>query len=289
MVRILQFGSTGQLSREMRARGGGSVTALSRADVDLADAAAVERAVLEAEADLVVNAAAYNAVDKAESEEALAFAVNAEAPGAMARACHAKGIPLIHVSTDCVFDGTKDGAWTEEDVPNPLGAYGRSKLAGERAVLESGAAAVALRTSWVFSPYGRNFLQIMLNLGRTQPEVRVVDDQYGKPTCAGDMADFILAAAPRLAAREPNLTGLFHFANPEATTRRGFAEAIFEGAGIETPIVPIPTSAFPTPAPRPLNAVLDCGKLERAYGVRLRSWREGLTEALAAMKAETSA
>jgi dTDP-4-dehydrorhamnose reductase len=289
MVRILQFGATGQLAREMLARGGGQVTALSRADVDLADAAAVERAVAEADADLVVNAAAYNAVDRAETEEALALAVNAEAPGAMARACNAKGIPLIHVSTDCVFDGTKDGAWTEDDAPSPLGAYGRSKLAGERAVLESGAEAVVLRTSWVFSPYGRNFLQIMLNLGQSQPQVRVVDDQHGKPTCAGDMADFILAAAPRLMAREPNLTGLFHFANPEPTTRRGFAEAIFEGAGVTTPIIPIPTSDFPTPAPRPLNAVLDCGKLEQAYGVRLRSWREGLAETLAAMRAETSA
>ncbi|HYG26566.1 MAG TPA: dTDP-4-dehydrorhamnose reductase [Caulobacteraceae bacterium] len=289
MVRILQFGATGQLAREMLARGQGQVTALSRTDVDLVDAEAVERAILGSDAELVVNAAAYNAVDKAESEEALAFAVNAHAPTAMARACAAKGIPLVHVSTDCVFDGSKDGAWTEDDEPGPLGAYGRSKLAGERGVLESGADAVVLRTSWVFSPFGRNFLQIMLQLARTQPQVRVVDDQHGKPTCAGDMAAFLIAAAPRLVAREEALFGLFHFANPEAVTRRGFAEAIFAGMGLTTPIVPITTAEFPTPAARPLNAVLDCGKLERAYGVRLRSWREGLAETLAVLKAEGGA
>lgn len=286
MVSILQFGATGQLAREMLARGKGAVTALSRAEVDLADTGAVERAIANSGADLVVNAAAYNAVDKAETEEALAFAVNADAPAAMARACAQRGVPLVHVSTDCVFDGTKAGAWTEENSPNPLGAYGRSKLGGERAVLESGADAVVLRTSWVFSPFGRNFLQIMLHLGRTQPQLRVVADQHGKPTCAGDLADFILDAAPRLAAREAGLLGLFHFANPDATTRYGFAQAIFEAAGIEAPIAPIPTSEFPTPAARPLNAVLDCTKLERTYGVRLRPWGEGLAETLAAMKAE---
>ena len=281
MVRILQFGATGQLARETLARAHGAVTALSRADVDLADARAVEEAIAQADVELVVNAAAYNAVDRAETEEALAFAVNAEAPAAMARACAARGLPLVHVSTDCVFDGTKAGPWTEEDAPNPLGAYGRSKLAGERAVLASGADAVVLRTSWVFSPFGRNFLQVMLNLGRTQPQVRVVADQHGKPTCAGDLAAFIVAAAPRLVGREAGLFGLFHFANPEATTRRGFAQAIFEEAGIDTPIVPIATSEFPTPAARPLNAVLDCTRLEQAYGVRLRPWREGLAETLA--------
>ncbi len=289
MVRILQFGATGQLAREMVARGQRRVTALPRADVDLTDAAAVEAAIAGSDAAVVVNAAAYNAVDRAETEEALAFAVNAEAPAAMARACKARGVPLVHVSTDCVFDGRKDGAWTEEDAPNPLGAYGRSKLAGERAVLDSGAEAVVLRTSWVFSPYGRNFLQIMLELGRREPQVRVVADQHGKPTFAGDLADFILAAAPRLAAGEAGLTGLFHFANPDATTRYGFARAIFEGAGITTPAVPIPTSDFPTPAARPLNAVLDCAKLERAYGVRLRPWREGLAETLTTLKSESPA
>jgi dTDP-4-dehydrorhamnose reductase len=264
------------------------VTALSRADVDLTEARAVEEAIAGAEVDLVVNAAAYNAVDRAETEEALAFAINATAPGVMARACHAKRIPLIHVSTDCVFDGTKAGAWTEDDPPNPLGVYGRSKMTGEQAVLENASQAVILRTSWVFSPFGRNFLQIMLGLGRGQPQVRVVDDQHGKPTCAGDLADFILAAAPRLSAREPGLFGLFHFANPEATTRYRFAEAIFEQADIETPIIPIPTSEFPTPAARPLNAVLDCTKLERTYAVRLRPWREGLAQTLAAMRSEAA-
>lgn len=288
MVRILQFGATGQLAREMLARGGGAVTALSRADVDLTDTRAVEDAIARADVDLVVNAAAYNAVDRAETEEALAFAVNATAPGVMARACHAKRIPLIHVSTDCVFDGTKSGAWTEDDPPNPLGVYGRSKMTGEQAVLENAAQAVVLRTSWVFSPFGRNFLQIMLGLGRNQPQVRVVADQHGKPTCAGDLADFILAAAPRLAEREAELFGLFHFANPEATTRYGFAQTIFEQAGIKTPIIPIPTSEFPTPAARPLNAVLDCTKLERTYAVRLRPWREGLAETLAAMTSEAA-
>ena len=285
MVRILQFGTTGQLAREMLARAGegAAVQALSRGDVDLADAAAVEAAVMAADADLVLNAAAYTAVDQAETEQPLAFAVNAEAPGAMARACAARGLPLVHISTDYVFDGDKAGAWTEADRTGPINAYGRSKLAGERAVLESGASALILRASWVFSPYGRNFVKTMLALA-DRPELRVVDDQRGRPTAAGDLADFILAAAPRLAGRDPALFGVFHFAGEGATSWRGFAEAIFEAAGGPRPkVVPITTADYPTPARRPRNSELDCGKLERVHGVRPRPWSAGLAEALAAL------
>lgn len=287
MVRILQFGATGQIAREMlaRAEGRAEIAALSRAEVDLSDTAAVEAAVMAADADLVLNAAAYTAVDQAEAEEALAFAVNASAPGAMARACRARELPLVHISTDYVFDGEKDGAWTEDDPTAPLGAYGRSKLAGEQAVAEAGAEALVLRTSWVFSPHGRNFVKTMLALAQARPELRVVDDQHGRPTAAGDIAEFILAAAPRLVRREAGLTGVFHFAGEGVTTWRRFAEAIFDAsAGPRPAVTPITTTEFPTPARRPRNSELDCGKLEHLFGVRPRPWREGLAETLKALE-----
>ena len=283
-LNILQFGRTGQLARELLARAPGSnvrIEALGRDALDLADAAAVDRVVREAKVDLVINAAAYTAVDRAESEQAQAFAVNAAAPGAMARACARRDLPLVYVSTDYVFDGETTGAWREDDPIRPINVYGRSKAAGEAAIAESAARAMIVRTSWLFSPYGSNFIKTMLKLARTRPRLGVVDDQHGRPTAAGDLADFILLAAPRLANGEAGARGVFHFAGEGVTTWRGLAEVTLAMSGGPRPAIDALTTAdYPTPARRPRNSALDCGKIERVFGVRPRSWRDGLAEAL---------
>ena len=290
--RILQFGATGQVAREVIARDRSrSVTALAREQVDVRDIQAVADAIAGTDADLVVNATAYTSVDRAESEEDLAFAVNAAAPGAMAQACARRGLPFVHLSTDYVFNGEKAGAWREDDPIEPLNAYGRTKAAGETAVAQSGARAIVIRTSWVFSPYGRNFVKTMLANGRAWEALRVVDDQHGRPTAAGEIAEFIFAAAPALTSAIGDASaGVFHFAGEGATTWRGFAEAIFDLSDGQKPrITPIATADYPTPARRPKNSVLDCSKLESVLGVTPRPWREGLEQTLAQLAREPSA
>jgi dTDP-4-dehydrorhamnose reductase len=287
-IRLLQFGATGQLAREVLDRAGGpvEVTALSRADVDLTDPDAVRRAILDArDVDLVLNAAGYTAVDRAESEPDLAYAVNARAPEAMARACQARGVPLVHISTDMVFSGAKAGAYLEDDLPAPLHVYGASKLMGEQAVLAECERAIVARVTWLFSPYGQNFLQIMLKLARTQPVVKVVDDQRGRPTASGDVAAFVLAQAERLAKAPAGAPewGRLHLVNPTAATRFEMAQALFEFAGLNPRLEPVPTSAFPTPARRALNAELETTRLKTVFGVELTPWREALAGVVARM------
>lgn len=283
-LKVLQFGASGQLARELLARAGRvnvHIEALRRADVDLTDIAAVSEAVRETQTDLVINAAAYTAVDRAESEEALALAVNAAAPQAMAQACAERGLPFLHVSTDYVFNGERAGAWTEDDLICPINAYGRSKAAGEAAVAGAGARATVIRTSWLFSPFGANFVKTMLRLARDRPRLNVVDDQRGRPTAVGDLADFILSTAPRLVEGDSATAGVFHFAGAGTTTWRGLAEAVVAMSnGPRPPVDPIATADYPTPARRPRNSELDCGKIERVFGVRPRSWRDGLAETL---------
>lgn len=288
-LRILQFGATGQLAREMLARAGGGieVIALPRAEADLTDPDALARAVGEAgEIDLVLNAAAYTAVDKAESEPDLAYAVNAWAPRAIARACQARGLPLIHISTDMVFSGEKAGPYLETDAPAPLHVYGASKLAGEMAVLEACDRALVARVSWLFSAFGQNFLQMMLRLGQTQPLLRVVEDQRARPTASGDVAAFLLSQAQRLSAAQKGAPewGLLHLVNDGEASRYEMAQAIFELAWPDRAppkMEPVPTSTFPTPARRGLNCVLDAGRLKSVYGLSLRPWREALEDAIA--------
>lgn len=286
-LRILQFGATGQLAREMldRAHPGVEITALSRAEVDLTDPDAIARAIGEAgETDLVLNAAAYTAVDRAESEADLAYAVNAWAPGAMARACQARSLPLLHISTDMVFSGAKDGPYLESDAPAPLHVYGASKLAGEQAVLAACDRALVMRVSWLFSAHGQNFLQMMLRLAATQPVLKVVDDQRARPTASGDVAAFILSQGERLAkaptgARE---WGLLHVVNDGVASRYDMARAIFALARPDAPpaMEPVPTSAFPTPARRALNAVLDTGRMQEVFSLQLRPWQEALEDVM---------
>lgn len=286
---VLQFGATGALARELLARQSPDMTvhALSRADVDLSDPDAAARAIGEAPAvDLVINAAAYTAVDKAESEPDLAYAVNARAPRAMARACQARGVPMVQVSTDMVFSGAKPGAYAEADPVGPLHVYGASKLAGEDAALDLCDRALVLRVSWLFSVHGQNFLQAMLRLAKTQPVLKIVDDQRARPTASKDVAAFLLDVAPRLVAAPAGAAewGLLHMANAGVATRYDMAQAIFAAAWPDRPppaLEPVPTSAFPTPARRALNAELDCTRLARVFGVAPRPWREPLREVVA--------
>lgn len=283
-LKVLQFGATGQMARELIARSprrGVQLTALSREQADLTDPAAIARVVEQADAHLVINAAAYTAVDRAETERDTAFLVNAESPAAMARVCAARGLPLINVSTDYVFNGSGSRAWREDDATAPINAYGDSKLAGEQAVAASNGRAITLRTSWVFSAHGANFVKTMLRLA-DRPEVKVVDDQIGRPTFAGDLAEAALTVGQRLARDEDAPTGVFHFAGAEAVSWFEFATAIFEAKGPPTPaVLRIPSRDYPTPAARPANSVLDCGRIERAFGIVPRSWRDGLNETLA--------
>jgi dTDP-4-dehydrorhamnose reductase len=292
-VRILQFGTTGQLARELLAQAGDfdvEITALSRDDVDLADPAAAAAAVRGHAAELVVIAAAYTAVDLAETERDLAQAVNAEAPGAIAAACGAGGPALVSISTDYVFAGDKGAPYAEDDPPAPANVYGATKLAGERLIAASCPRALVLRTSWLISRHGRNFVKTMLRLAGEKKPLKVVDDQYGRPTAARDLARFILGQAERLAAAPVGdpVFGLYHFANAGEVTWKGLAEGVLDLAfGPDAPVVAASATAdWPAPAKRPMRGTLDTGKLERIFRVKPRPWREVAAEIVAELKME---
>lgn len=290
-MRVLLFGSSGQVATEIRRRAGKdcAVEALGRTEADLADPEACAARVAATDADVVINAAAYTAVDRAETEEALALTVNATAPGAMARAAAARGLPFLHISTDYVFDGRPGPAWREEDDPAPLSAYGRTKLAGEWAVQAAGGPHAILRVSWVFAGHGSNFPRTMLRVGAGRDRLRVVDDQHGGPTPASAIADALLTIARAFAAGRGE-SGLFHFSGAPATTWCGFARAIFAAAGWSTPPVveAIATEDWPTPAPRPRNSVLDCARIAQVYGVEQPAWSEALEIAVHALQEENT-
>jgi dTDP-4-dehydrorhamnose reductase len=281
--RILVIGRSGQLARALAEAiwpAGIELASRGRDEIDLARPSGVQAAVVAEKPDLVINAAAYTAVDKAESEPELAFTVNRDGPAALAEACLALGAPLIHVSTDYVFDGGKPAPYVEEDPVHPVSVYGASKAAGESAIRARLPAHVILRTAWVYAPQGQNFVRTMLRLGRERPELRVVDDQIGCPTAAAELARAVEAAALGLLAGGGDY-GTFHFCGTGATSWFGFAQAIFELAGGPRPrVVPIPTASYPTPARRPANSVLDSAKFARLYGVTARPWRESLARCL---------
>jgi dTDP-4-dehydrorhamnose reductase len=279
-LRILLTGVNGQVGWELQRTLAplGEVIAADRSVLDLADTAGIRRCVAAIAPDLIVNPAAYTAVDKAESEPELAHAINADAPGELA-AC---GIPLVHFSTDYVFDGRKAGAYTEDDTPNPLGVYGASKLAGEQAVARAGIPHLILRTSWVYGLRGRNFLLTMQRLARERESLSVVDDQFGAPTWSRLIAEATALTIARWLERtdQTATSGLYHLSCDGRTSWHGFTAAILAHlAQTDTKLAKlsaIPTSGYPTPAARPANSQLDCGKLAATFGVRLPDWENAL-------------
>ncbi|QCP88314.1 dTDP-4-dehydrorhamnose reductase (plasmid) [Cereibacter sphaeroides] len=293
---ILVFGRTGQVARELarlapeartledapEARtpdGAPQARFLGRDAADLSDPEACARAICEAKPAAVINAAAWTAVDRAEEEEALATVVNGEAPGAMARACAELGIPFVQISTDYVFDGSGSRPWQPGDPVGPLGAYGRSKLAGEEAVRAAGGPHAILRTSWVFSAHGANFVKTMLRLGATRDRLTVVCDQVGGPTPAADIAEACLAMARGLVAR-PELSGTYHLSGGPDVSWADFAREIFRQAELACLVADIPSADYPQKAHRPANSRMDCSDLAR-FGLVRPDWRQGLAHVLA--------
>jgi len=277
---ILVFGKTGQVAIELQRHG--TVKALGRDQADLSDPAACAAAILEQRPQAVINAAAYTAVDRAEQEEELAQVVNGEAPGAMARAAAELGVPFLHISTDYVFDGTGENPWFPENQVNPLGAYGRTKLAGEIAVQQAGGNAAILRTSWVFSAHGANFVKTMLRLGHERDALNVVADQIGGPTPAASIAKALLVMAK--AMQNGAKGGLYHFSGQPDTSWAGFAREVFSQAGTDVLVHGIPATDYPTPAVRPMNSRLDCTSLMADFGVERPDWRAGLADVLAELR-----
>jgi dTDP-4-dehydrorhamnose reductase len=278
-MKLLIFGQTGQVARELARRipPGTTITQLSRSDADLSDPNACAAAVFATDAHAVINAAAWTAVDRAETEEALATVINGEAPAAMARACAAKGLPFLHISTDYVFDGQDTAPFTPDHPTAPLGAYGRSKLAGEQGIRAAHPDPLILRTSWVFSAHGTNFLKTMLRLGRERPSLTVVADQVGGPTPAVAIADALYTCAA--AMLDGAAGGTHHFSGAPDTSWADFARAIMAAANLPCQITDIPTSAYPTPARRPLNSRLDCTSLAR-FGIARPDWRAAIPRIL---------
>lgn len=273
-MKTLVFGQSGQVARELQAQG--QVIALSRSDADLSDPASCAAAILHHDPQVVINAAAYTAVDKAEAERDLAQLVNADAPAAMARACASTGARFLHISTDYVFDGSGQRPWTPQDETDPLGVYGQTKLDGETAVAGAGARHAILRTSWVFSAHGNNFVKTMLRLGADRDELTIVADQIGGPTPAADIAAALLA----MAAQPDGPDGIYHFGGAPWVSWADFAREIFAQSQVNCRVTDIPTSQFPTPARRPANSRLDGQALARDYGISPPDWREGLTKVL---------
>jgi dTDP-4-dehydrorhamnose reductase len=289
--RILLIGAAGQLGRALQTSfaDAGELIALDRNAADLSQPERLRQLVVRSAPDVILNAAAYTAVDRAEAETELAMTVNAQAPGILAEAALATGALLVHYSTDYVFDGSKPAPWIEEDAPSPLNVYGLSKLAGEAAIQQVGGKVLIFRTSWVYGPQGNNFLSTMLRLGRERETLKIVDDQVGAPTSSIELArathtivDGVLAGAY---GASDTWAGLYHMTCRGSVSWCGFAQAIFARAGAllqgKMPMVhPIPAAEYPTPAQRPLNSVLSNEKLDARFGIPLAAWDEALDAVL---------
>jgi dTDP-4-dehydrorhamnose reductase len=302
VIRVLLTGARGQLGADLarELEGRADVVAHDRSTLDLAKPGEIAARVRDARPDVILNAAAYTAVDRAETEIDAARAVNAIAPGLLAAEAKRLGALLVHYSTDYVFDGTKPSPYLESDPTAPLNVYGRTKLEGEAAVGASGCDHAILRTSWVYAPHGKNFLLTMLRLAETRKELRVVDDQRGAPTSSRQLAratlellagsDSSRPIGPRDFDRVRGASGVYHATAAGETTWCGFARGIFAGwskragsAFVAPDVIAIPSSEYPTPARRPANSVLSSERLAQTFGVRLPSWRDGLEEALSAL------
>ena len=292
--RVLIFGRTGQLGWELRHKLAclGPIATVGSPEVDFAKPERIRDAVRAASPAAIVNAAAYTAVDKAESEPELAMAINGTAPGVLAEEAKRLGSLLVHYSTDYVYDGTKQGPWVETDAPNPLNVYGKTKLAGDEAIAAVGCDHLIFRTSWVYGARGNNFLLTMLRLSKERAELRVVDDQTGAPTSseciAQATADVLAQVLGPAGGGLQGRSGIYNMACSGATTWFGFAKALIERSvslGAGTPkLIPIPTSEFPRPATRPANSRLSGLRLEEAFGVRMPDWEEALVLVLETLK-----
>lgn len=284
-MKVLVFGKTGQVARALIASGpahGLEIIAIGRDVADLSDPAACAAVIRKTDADAVINAAAWTAVDAAETDESAAHVINAAAPGAMAMACADKGLPFVHISTDYVFDGAEGPAWSPNDPTAPLGAYGRTKLAGEQGVIAAEGTYAILRTAWVFDEDGKNFLTTMLRLSETRDSLNVVGDQIGGPTPAAAIADACLSIAKALIAGQGQ-RGVYHFSGHPDVSWADFARAIFAIAGREVTVNDITSAEYPTPAVRPANSRLECSALEAAFGIKRPDWHAALAKMLPGM------
>lgn len=292
MIRLLVTGRNGQVATALAERAaaaqGIAVIAVGRPELDLERPETVGPAILAAKPDIVVNAAAYTAVDKAETERDRAFAANRDGAGAAAAAAAKLGVPFIHLSTDYVYPGNKPEPYVESDATGPLGVYGQSKLEGEQAVRAAHPGAIILRTSWVYSPFGANFVKTMLRLAKDRDVLKIVDDQQGNPTSAIDIADAILKIAPSLVAN-PGAGGTFHFCGTGSTTWCGFARHIFacssQLGGPAPKVEAITTAEFPTPAKRPANSRMDMQAFAARFGFTMRPWQDATAETVARLLA----
>ncbi|MES9906216.1 MAG: dTDP-4-dehydrorhamnose reductase [Sedimenticola sp.] len=288
-MRVLVTGARGQVGTELIQQGEDlelQMLAAGHAELDITQQDAVNGFIQVQQPDIVINAAAYTAVDQAESEPELAYAINRDGAAYLAQACADNNIPLLHLSTDYLFDGSKEGTYSETDSPNPQGVYGKSKLEGDRAIDSILKQYLILRVSWVFGANGNNFVKTMLRLGKERDVLRVVADQQGGPTWAGAIATTLLNLVKRWGDGEAIPWGTYHYSGQPATTWQGFAEAIFEQAeklGMidkQPKVEPITTAEYPTPAQRPLNSVFDCHKIARKLGIPQPDWRTGLNNVL---------
>ncbi len=287
-MRLLIIGSNGQLGWELCRQGrrqAWDIQGVDLPDFDITNETQVIEQVETVGPQFIVNASAFTAVDKAESEPELAYEVNANGPRKLARVCAIHDIPLIHISTDYVFAGDKKTPYKETDVMAPIGIYGKSKAAGEKAVREELHSHIIIRTAWLYGFYGSNFVKIMLKVGKDHETISVVADQYGCPTYAADLAGAILKIIDQSEATKEKKWGTYHYCGKGETTWHGFAEAIFYIARDKTAlkvkkVLPIPTDAYPTPAKRPTNSVLDCNRIQSAYNIQIPPWKDSLIEML---------
>ncbi|OCX66414.1 dTDP-4-dehydrorhamnose reductase [Thioclava sp. SK-1] len=278
---ILVFGSTGQVATELKTLLPDALF-LGRDRADLSDPAACARAIADAAPEAVINAAAYTAVDRAEEEEDLATVINGAAPAMMAAACADLGIPFVHISTDYVFDGAGNTPFAPDHPTAPLGAYGRSKLVGEAGVIAAGGAFAVMRTSWVFSAHGGNFVKTMLRLSQSRDHLTVVADQIGGPTSAASIARACVTMAQQLQT-DPDKAGLYHFSGGPDVSWADFARAIFAQSGAATTVEDIPASSYPTPAKRPGNSRMDCATTQSVFGIARSDWKADLADVLRAL------
>ena len=285
-MKALILGSSGQVAHALKTSATyDQAIALGRPDIDLTDAESVRAAIAAHRPDVVINAAAYTAVDKAESEAEAAFALNRDGPATAAKAAYEAGAAFLHLSTDFVFDGTKEGAWLEDDTTNPLGVYGQSKLDGELAVADAHPQAITVRLSWVYGAHGANFAKTMLRLAADRAEIGVVDDQRGRPTAAEDIAPALWALARGLVAMGESPHRLYHLGPQGDASWADFAAAIMaasqKAGGPSAVIKRITTADYPTPAARPANSVLDCTRIAQDWGLTLPQWEESCEKVVA--------